>query len=176
VLATALLADGVEPAELVPMDLDRAFRKMDEIKPEVAVWWETGDQSQQIMRDREVVLSMMWSGRAVSLKDEGVPIDVELNQAIDETSFWSVLKDAPHLDAAYEFLNFYITRPEAHVEFYEDTYYPTPNQEALDLLPESERQDNVATIADELVEVNGYEWVAENQERITERWNSWLAG
>ena len=41
----ALLADGVAPSKLFPLDLDRAFHKLDQIKPNVAVWWKTGDQS-----------------------------------------------------------------------------------------------------------------------------------
>ena len=43
VLAAALLADGVEPSELFPLDVDRAFSKMDEIKSHIGLWWRTGD-------------------------------------------------------------------------------------------------------------------------------------
>jgi putative spermidine/putrescine transport system substrate-binding protein len=38
-LAFALLADGVPAAELYPTDIDRAFRKLDRIKPHIKVWW-----------------------------------------------------------------------------------------------------------------------------------------
>src|SRR6202166_4614127 len=37
-LAFALLADGVPKNELYPMDIDRAFRKMDELKPHIKTW------------------------------------------------------------------------------------------------------------------------------------------
>ena len=37
-LAFALLADGVPADKLYPMDVDRAFRKMSEIKPHIKVW------------------------------------------------------------------------------------------------------------------------------------------
>jgi putative spermidine/putrescine transport system substrate-binding protein len=68
-LAFALLADGVPKDKLYPMDLDRAFRKMDEIKPHIKVWWRDGAQSQQLIRDAEVHMIGMWSARAIDLID-----------------------------------------------------------------------------------------------------------
>jgi len=44
-LAFALLADGVPADKLYPMDIDRAFRKMSEIKPHIKTWWREGSQS-----------------------------------------------------------------------------------------------------------------------------------
>ena len=47
----ALLADGVPKDKLYPLDVDRAFKKLDELKPHVKVWWKRGSQSVQLMRD-----------------------------------------------------------------------------------------------------------------------------
>ena len=47
----ALQADGVARNQLYPPDLDRAYKKLDKVKSSVAVWWRTGDQSQQVFRD-----------------------------------------------------------------------------------------------------------------------------
>lgn len=41
VLELALLADGVAPDKLYPLDLDRAFKKLDTIKKDI-VWWGGG--------------------------------------------------------------------------------------------------------------------------------------
>ncbi|WP_287332086.1 extracellular solute-binding protein [Mesorhizobium sp.] len=57
VLAVALDADGVTSENFLPVDLDRAFRKLDQIKPCVEVWWTSGDQSRQLWRNSEVVMS-----------------------------------------------------------------------------------------------------------------------
>lgn len=70
-LIYALLADGVAKEELYPLDVDRAFAKLDEIKPHINVWWTTGDQSQQIFRDEEVVMGLLWDGRASGLREQG---------------------------------------------------------------------------------------------------------
>ena len=69
--AAALLADGVPKDKLFPLDLDRAYRKLDQIRPHVTVWWKTAAQMMQIVRDREVVMTMGFSGRAYSVIREG---------------------------------------------------------------------------------------------------------
>lgn len=172
----ALMADGVPPEKLFPLDLDRAFRKLDELKPHVKVWWKTGDQSQQIMRDGEVVTAIMYSGRALGLKAAGAPIEVEWNQAIKDVASWGILKGAPHPSAAMAFLNFFMDRPEAHLAFSRGMFYETSNRLALELVPAVERRsyathaENWTRMVDEDVE-----WVATNRERILERWNAWLA-
>src|SRR5678815_1824073 len=43
-LEFALLADGVAPDRLYPIAVDRAYRKLDQIKQHVAAWWKTGAQ------------------------------------------------------------------------------------------------------------------------------------
>jgi len=60
----ALVADGVPVDKVFPLDIDRAFRKLDQIKPHIKVWWTQGNQSQQLVRDGEVDLIVMWNARA----------------------------------------------------------------------------------------------------------------
>ena len=67
--------------KLYPMDIDRAFRKMGEIKPHIKVWWRDGSQSQQLIRDGEVDMIAMWSARAVDLIDDKVPLEIVWNGA-----------------------------------------------------------------------------------------------
>ena len=52
VIEVALLADGVAPAKLYPLDLDRAFKKLDTIKGDI-IWWSGGAQSQQLLASAE---------------------------------------------------------------------------------------------------------------------------
>jgi putative spermidine/putrescine transport system substrate-binding protein len=39
-LEAALIADGVPTDKLYPIDVDRAFKKLEQLKPHVLVWWE----------------------------------------------------------------------------------------------------------------------------------------
>jgi putative spermidine/putrescine transport system substrate-binding protein len=52
-LEYALLADGVPAEKIYPIDFDRAFRKLDQIKRHVNVWWSTGQQPAQLLLDKE---------------------------------------------------------------------------------------------------------------------------
>src|SRR5690606_35103974 len=75
-LEFALLADGVPLDQLYPLDVDRAFKKMEEIKPHISVWWSTGAQSAQVLIDQEVVLGTAWHGRFFTAMQEGAPIGI----------------------------------------------------------------------------------------------------
>lgn len=87
-LEFALLADGVAMDKLYPLDVDRAFRKMDQIKKHVTVWWTTGAQSAQLLVDKEAVIGTAWNGRYYNLIKQGAPVTMEWNQgAIKESAF-----------------------------------------------------------------------------------------
>ena len=90
----ALLADGVAKEDLFPMDIDRAYAKLDEIKPHINVWWKNGNQVQQIMRDKEVVMTMAYSGRATAVIEEGLPWAMSWDGAVLDTAYFSILKGA----------------------------------------------------------------------------------
>ncbi|MGX5805164.1 ABC transporter substrate-binding protein [Bradyrhizobium sp. Arg314] len=177
VLAVALYADGVTSENFLPLDLDRAFRKLDQIKPYVEVWWTSGDQSQQLWRNSEVVMSMMYVSRAIPLKNEGLPIDIVWKGAPKDVGYWSILKDAPHPEAAKAFLNFFITRPEAHFAHNKQVGADSANRFANDPLPPAERIQR-ATYPENWVSMVDADQLAQDSDtraKILERWNSWLA-
>lgn len=68
-LETALLADGVAPDKLYPLDVKRAFAKIATIKKDL-LFWNSGSESQSLMRDGECVMGLLWHTRANVLADE----------------------------------------------------------------------------------------------------------
>ncbi len=54
ILEIALMADGVKPADIYPIDVDRALRKLDGIKKDL-VWFDTGSEGQQLLASGEVL-------------------------------------------------------------------------------------------------------------------------
>ena len=60
----ALKADGVKDSEFYPLDLERAFRSLERIKPHIKTWWSDNSLSQQLMEQEEVDLIAMMNGRA----------------------------------------------------------------------------------------------------------------
>jgi mannopine transport system substrate-binding protein len=175
-LVSALIADGVEPTKLFPLDLDRAFRKLDEIKPHIAVWWRTGDQSQQILRSGEVQMALMWSGRAFASKRQGVPLAWNYDKTFANFGAWAMLKDAPHPKAARAFLDFYMKNPEAHAAFSREMGYSTPSKAGQALLTADEKIDLVSS-PQQLAGIIQMDpaWIEANRASGLERWNRWIS-
>ena len=175
-LMAALLADGVAPASLFPLDLDRAFRKMDEIKPHIAVWWRSGDQVQQLFRTREVEMGMSFAGRVLRLRSDGLPVNVVWNGAPLDASVWAATNGAPHPNAALALLNFVYTRPEAHAAFIAESLGSTGLRDGIArLAPDVQRQQ--AAYADNWAKIVRVDpaWLAANQEATIRRWTEWLS-
>jgi putative spermidine/putrescine transport system substrate-binding protein len=173
-LAFALLADGVPPDKLYPMDLDRAFHKMSELKPHIKVWWREGTQSQQLIRDGEVDMMSIWNGRANELAQQGVPVELVWNGAVRSTSTWCVLKSAPNRALAWELIKF-ASQPKPQAEFNKRLYYGPIEPAAFDFIPPEiavqlpTHRDNLAVSVRE-----DDEWEADRIVAIEERFRQWL--
>jgi putative spermidine/putrescine transport system substrate-binding protein len=171
----ALQADGVPRDQLYPLDMDRAFRKLDQIKPHIKVWWREGTQSQQLIRDGEVDMMSIWNARASELKQQGVPVEVVWNGAVHSTSSWGVLKGAPNRKLAWELIAF-TTQAKPQADFNTRLFYGPINPGAYDLIP-SEIAKQLPTYKDNIavsVKAND-EWEADRIVEIEERFNRWLS-
>ncbi|MBM3542678.1 MAG: extracellular solute-binding protein, partial [Alphaproteobacteria bacterium] len=65
----ALMADGVALKDVYPCDFDRAFKSLDKVKKEIAVWWTSGAQTTQMLKSGEVDMLPTWNGRAQAAID-----------------------------------------------------------------------------------------------------------
>jgi mannopine transport system substrate-binding protein len=173
--AAALLADGVKKEDLWPLDLDRAYKKMDEIKPHINVWWKTAAQMMQIVREKEVVMTMGFTGRAYTAIKDGAPFDISWEGALHDQGYLAVLKDAPNRAKAIEFLDYMIGNVDGQVSFMNKINYATFTQAALDKVPAADLKF-YATVPENAAQVAhpDWEWVAKNQAMLNERFNKWI--
>lgn len=173
VLETALLADGVEPEDLYPLDLDRAFAKLDTIKDDI-VWHETGAQQQEMLQNGTVDYLMAWNGRAFDLIQKGVPVELAFGQQVAYQSYHVIPKGSENTDMAIEFMKQSL-EPEQQAAMAERTGYSPVNNDALDLVPSEVAQylPTYGSNADSLVWISEDYWT-ENLDMVSERWNSWL--
>src|SRR5690606_36924372 len=79
-LEFALMADGVRPdqvyAQLATEEgVQRAFKKLDEIKSHIQ-WWESGAQPMQFLASKDVIMSTVFNGRAFAAQEEGANMAV----------------------------------------------------------------------------------------------------
>ena len=89
-------ADGRrrDAGQLYPLDVDRAFKKLDAIHKHINVWWSTGQQPAQLLVDKEVVLATGWNGRFYDLIRKEAPLAMEWNGGILKQGSWVVPKGA----------------------------------------------------------------------------------
>lgn len=95
----ALLADGVAPDQVYPIDVDRALRKLGTIK-DALLTWDTGAQSQALLRDGEVSMGWLWHTRANLLKrdtaaTDGARIDWSFTGGLLQPGLWTVPRGNP---------------------------------------------------------------------------------
>lgn len=135
-LEPAMMALGVAPedvyAELDSEEgIERALDKIRELKPNIDVFWSSGAQQAQLMKDGEVDMTTGWNGRFDNAAKDGAKVKYSFNQALLDYDCFAIPKGAPNKDVAMEFLN-EISKPE-----YQDdlptyiTYGPT-NKAAYD--------------------------------------------
>ena len=129
----ALLADGVAPDKLYPIDFDRAVASLNKIKPHIVKWWEDGADNQQIFADRFVDLGAAYNGRIGNLQKEGMPLTIEWNQALLFADYWVIPKGAKNGANAQKFIQF-ITQPEPQAVFAAMIPYGPTNEDAYKFL------------------------------------------
>ncbi len=178
----ALLADGVPMDKLYPLDIDRAFAKMEELKPIVRRWTVLGAENQQVFADHEVALGAGFNGRVYNLQKQGMPITTEWNQGRMEIEFWAIPKGAANAAAAQKFVEF-ATRGAQQAVFVQHIAFAPTNQNAYKSIP-AELAANLPTAPDNVKKqfFRNFEWETEagpdgksNLEKLTERWNAFIA-
>ncbi len=172
VIEAALLADGVAPDALYPLDLDRAFKKLDTIKADI-IWWEGGAQSQQLLASGEAPIGFFWNGRISALQSDGMEVGVSWDQNITAADALVVPKGAKNKDAAMKFIA-EATSAEGQAAFAAATGYAPINLGSADLMDPAVR----ATLPDAqtAVQVNAdMAYWAEHRDEIGNRWYAWQA-
>lgn len=170
VLEIALLADGVAANKLYPLDLDRAFKKLDTIKSQI-VWWSGGAQSQQLLASGEASIGMFWNGRISALQKGGAPVGMSWNQNLTAADMLVIPKGSKNKAAAMKFLA-YATSPEAQAKFATDTGYAPINPQAKSKMTPAV----VKTLPDQHVagQINlDMKYWADNRDAIAKRWYAW---
>ncbi len=153
-LEPALMADGV-PADKVyevlstRAGIERAINKIRELKPHIAVFWASGAQQAQLMKDTEVDMTTGWNGRFDNAKKDGAKVGYTFNQALLDYDCFAMPKGAPNKDVAMQFLAeiskaeyqanlpFHITYGPTNQEAYEVTTAPKELLEALPSHPKN---------------------------------------
>ena len=136
-LEPALMADGVPPNKVyetlsAPGGIERAIKKIKELKPHVAVWWSSGAQHAQLMKDGEVDMITGWNGRFDVVAKDGGKVAYTFNQGLLDYDCYAIAKGAPNKDRAMKFLA-EIVKPQYQAEFTKYITYGPTNKKAYEL-------------------------------------------
>jgi putative spermidine/putrescine transport system substrate-binding protein len=135
-LEPALMADGVAPEDVYSVldsedGIERAIDKIRELKSDIAVFWTSGAQQAQLMKDGEVDMTTGWNGRFDNAAKDGAMVKYSFNQALLDYDCFAIPKGAPNRDTAMEFLN-EISKPEYQDDLPKYITYGPTNKAAYD--------------------------------------------
>jgi putative spermidine/putrescine transport system substrate-binding protein len=166
----ALLADGVAPDQIYPIDVDRALAKLSTIKNEL-VFTTSSAQKQDLLSTGETVMGFIGNGRAYTAKKEGHPVEVQWNGHIDFGDFLVVPKGSPNKDTAMKLIA-YIVAPENNGALSQFISYSPANTKAT--LPSGASPDELTSSYLDLPHVTfDDEWWAANYDATNAKYQAW---
>lgn len=175
ILEMALIADGVAPDKLYPIDVPRALKKLGEIRNDI-IWFETVTQSEQLMRDGQASMGLLADGRALNVKNSGAPVDLAHEASILTWSVFVIPKGAPNKEGAMKFLA-HVLKVQSQVAIALAFNYGPVVPKAWEQIP-ADRLPVISggpSTAGKAVFQNAT-WWAQNLEKTTEQFRQWLLG
>lgn len=178
-LEIALLADGVPAKDLytvlaTPEGVDRAFAKLDQLKPHIQ-WWEKGSQPIPMLISNHVVMTTSFNGRAIIAEEEGRPVRTVWQDSFYDTDNFAIVKGSTQKSIAEQFIGFSL-QAKQQKNFAEFSHYGFANQEALGIV-DSQVLKNIPNAKDHMRTahlVDAQFWVTYG-ELLQKRFDIWAA-
>jgi putative spermidine/putrescine transport system substrate-binding protein len=172
-LEFALIAAGVDKDKLYPLEVEKALKNLEVFKMD-GVWWTQFPQVEQILTNKEAVMSP-WT-RGVTAQLAGKPINVSYDGAAISYEGWVIPKGSKNYDNAMKFIAF-ATQPKPQAELVKYISFGPSNNKALPLI-----DPNVAKLLPSDPEnykkgflFSGAYW-GDNLAKVSERFNEWRVG
>lgn len=176
-LEFALMADGVAPKDVyqvlsTPEGVDRAFNKLNELKPHIQ-WWEAGAQPLQMLAAGDVVMSTVYNGRIAAANAEGQDLRIVWNGSIYDLDYYVIPMGSPNKALAEEFISF-SAQPEQQIKHAQSINYGAINKSAIDNLDEATlaQMPNSPQNAEHAL-LSSYDYWADHGEELDQRFTAW---
>ena len=178
-LEIALLADDVPPGEVYRVlatdaGVDRAFRKLDTIRGQLA-WWERGSQPAQWLASGEVALTNAYNGRiAAANATDGRDFGIAWAQNLYTLDSWVIMRGSPNRQRALDFLAF-VGQPQAQAGLPPRIPYGVTNRAANALIPQNvlAQLPTAPQNAEAALQIDDKFWL-DNLDRLNQRFNAWV--
>ncbi|MGY4501637.1 putative spermidine/putrescine transport system substrate-binding protein [Bradyrhizobium sp. GM24.11] len=173
-LEMALLADGVAPKDLYPLDLSRAFKSLDRIKTSVATWFPATPQAVSLLQTGEIDFAYTFNNRIKATNDPngGVPLAMSFKQNLVITDGAAVLKGSRNKENALKLISF-LMRPDIQAKFAAHAGLAPVSKEASAKMSDQDRKWHPDLANPNNVSVDASYW-AEHLEEVARRFKEWV--
>lgn len=178
-LEFALMADGVAAQDVyeilsTPEGVDRAFAKLDELKPHIQ-WWEAGAQPPQMLAAGDVIMSTAYNGRIDAAQKEGRALNISWDGGIYDFDYWVIPAGTPNRDQAIEYVKF-ASAPEQQANYTRNIAYGPVSKKAIEMV----EPDLLAKVPNSPENAknalfNDLDFWTDNGEELEQRFTAWAA-
>jgi putative spermidine/putrescine transport system substrate-binding protein len=172
-LEIALLASGVDPKHLYPLDIDKAFSFLDRLRPHL-VFWSSGAQPVQLLANGEVAMSSAYNGRIWDAREkQKLPLGWSWRNGLMETEYWAIPKNAKNPEEAEKFIAFSL-QARQQANFANEIAYGPTNLDALPFVTAeiTRAVPNSPEALPTQIPVDA-DWWAQNEAAVNARWEQW---
>jgi putative spermidine/putrescine transport system substrate-binding protein len=171
-LEMALLADGVPPDQLYPLDVERGFAALDRIKPHVRKWIEAKPETVSLISSGELDFTYTYLSRVLPARRDGTSVDMSMAQTLNSLEYLAVPRGGNNTKAAMQYVGFCL-RPDRQAAFCELVSF-SPNAVAALELATEETRSLMPNMSDPNSVVVNDQWWGENYEVLQERFTEWM--
>lgn len=169
----ALLGDGVAAKDMYPLDVDRAFKALERIKPNIRKWIEVTQQTVDLVTHGELDYSYTYLNRTKAASDAGLSIELAKQQMIIYGSYYCSPKGAPHRTQAMEYIEFVLSHPKNLAAFCERMAVIPGNLKANEFLDEKAKKE-LPDLKDPNHVIMDVKWWGENYKNIEPRFKEFI--
>src|SRR5471032_2275341 len=162
----------LQDSPTAPLDVDRAFKKLDQIKNHT-VFWGTNSQSQQLFVDRDVTMGIILNGRVYDAAQKGAKIALSWEQNIQQVDYLVVPKGSKNRAAAMRLIDT-MTLPENQAKVANLIAYSPTNIEAFKSI-DAKLEPWLCTTPENTKKgfVLSQPYWRDHLKDLTERWTAW---
>jgi putative spermidine/putrescine transport system substrate-binding protein len=183
----ALVADGVKPKDVYKVmstekGIDRAFKKLDEIKDHV-VFWSAGSKPLELVSSGEVVMSLAYNGRiGAAILQDGKDFEYIWDATVLEQEYLAIPKGTKNLAEAQKFVQ-HAASAQSLAGIAKYISYGPMRKSSIDIIKKGEPWFNTGInilphmptspkVLKRAVVADPY-WWADNGAEVSERFGAW---
>jgi putative spermidine/putrescine transport system substrate-binding protein len=169
-LEIAMMADGVAPKDVYPIDVDRAFKALDRLKDNLQFIAAT-PKTIELIQNNECDFTYTYNGRAYGANQAGIPIGFSFKQNYVAFGWVAAISKSPNPEGAQKLLAF-LFDAQRQANFANMISYPGSIPASMDLVNAEVKPWLPDATADDVC-LENLDWWADKFEDLEKRYKEW---